>query len=108
VNTALSAGIGEIIDVAMAKNREDRYQSTLDMLEDLNAVRRGEPPTHARRAVHLDGLERLEETGKTVDIAPAGGAAFATWTSPSLLTALGVAGVSLILNIILLVMYLTK
>src|SRR5688572_9306419 len=75
VNTSLSAGIGEIIDVAMAKDRDDRYHSTLDMLEDLNAVRRGEPPTHARRAVHLDGLEQLENTGKTVDIAPTSGAA---------------------------------
>ena len=40
------------------------------MLEDLRAVRSGEPPTHARRAVHLDELAQLEETGKTVDIAP--------------------------------------
>jgi serine/threonine-protein kinase len=113
VNTALSAGVGEIIDVAMSKNRDDRYQSTEDMLEDLKAVRNGEPPIHARRAVHLVGLEKLEETGKTVDIVPTaapgvGSGAFATWTSPALLTALGVAGVSLIVNIILLVMYLTK
>src|SRR5215216_474134 len=83
VNTALSAGVGEIIDVAMAKNREERYQSTEDMLEDLRAVRRGEPPTHARRAVHIDGLSKLEETGKTVDIAPSAAAAPMTWGSPA-------------------------
>src|SRR5438874_7562597 len=47
VNTALSAGVGEIIDAAMAKDREERYSSTEDMLEDLEAVRRGEPPPHA-------------------------------------------------------------
>src|SRR3954470_18564860 len=82
VNTALSAGVGEIIDLAMAKDREERYSSTEDMLEDLEAVRRGEPPTHARRAVHLDGLEKLEETGKTVDIAPAPVMASLSWTSP--------------------------
>ena len=109
INTALSAGVGEIIDVAMAKDRDDRYQSTEDMLEDLNAVRRGEPPTHARRAVHLDGLEKLEETGKTVDIAPTPSAtAFAAWTNPMTLAVLGVAGVSVLANIILLVMYLSK
>src|SRR6478672_10833521 len=78
INTALSAGVGEIIDVAMAKNREDRYQSTEDLLEDLRAVRRGEPPTHARRDVHVEGLTALEETGKTVDIAPP--KAVLTWT----------------------------
>src|SRR3954453_15794441 len=106
VNTALSAGVGEIIDVAMAKNRDDRYQSTEDLLEDLRAVRRGEPPTHAHQNVDLNDLAQVEEKGKTVDIAPApaAGANFATWTSPALLTALGVAGVSIILNIILLVM----
>ena len=108
VNTALSAGIGEIIDVAMAKNRDERYQSTEDMLEDLQAVRRGEPPTHARRAVHLEGLEKLEETGKTVDIAPAAVPEGMDWTSPLMLTILGVAGASLLVNLILFVLYLHK
>src|SRR3954447_21172921 len=92
VNTELSAGIGEVIDVAMAKKREERYQSTEDMLEDLHAVARGETPTHARRGVHLDGLEKLEETGKTVDIAPP--PSLLTWTSPQVLAIVGVAAVS--------------
>lgn len=70
INTALSAGIGEVIDVAMAKKREDRYQSTEDMLEDLRAIRAGNPPVHARRNVDLDSLEKIEETGKTVDLPP--------------------------------------
>jgi len=108
VNTALSAGIGEIIDVAMAKNRDERYQSTEDMLEDLQAVRRGEPPTHARRGVHLDGLEKLEETGKTVDIAPAVPPGVLNWNSPIMVALLVGSGVSLVANLILLVMYLTK
>jgi len=108
VNTALSAGIGEIIDVAMAKNRDERYQSTEDMLEDLQAVRRGEPPTHARRGVHLDGLEKLEETGKTVDIAPAVPPGVLNWNSPIMVALLVGSGVSLVANLILLVMYLSK
>jgi serine/threonine-protein kinase len=106
VNTALSAGVGEIIDVAMAKNREDRYQSTEDLLEDLRAVRRGEPPTHARRDVHVDGLTALEETGKTVDIAPP--ATVLTWTSPPVLAVLGVAAASILINLILLILYTSK
>ena len=103
LNTALSAGVGEIIDIAMAKNRDDRYQSTTDLLEDLQAVRRGEPPTHARRAVHLDGLEKLEETGKTIDIAPAPLPGTSIWGSPLMMTMLVVAGISVVVNIILLV-----
>ncbi|HEY7119848.1 MAG TPA: serine/threonine-protein kinase [Tepidisphaeraceae bacterium] len=108
VNTALSAGVGEIIDIAMAKNREERYQSVEDMLEDLQAVRRGEPPTHAKRAVHLEGLERLEETGKTVDIAPASSSSRSPWSNPMTLTILGVAALSVLLNVILLILYANK
>lgn len=108
INTALSAGVGEIIDIAMAKDRDDRYQSTSDLLEDLQAVRRGEPPTHARRAVHLDGLEKLEETGKTVDIAPAPPPGMSVWGSPMMMTLLVVAGVSVVVNIILLVVVLVR
>jgi serine/threonine-protein kinase len=68
VNTSLSAGVGEIIDLAMAKNRDDRYRTTEDMLEDLEAVRRGEPPPHAHQNVDLEKLADVEEKGKTVDI----------------------------------------
>ncbi len=108
VNTALSAGIGEIIDIAMAKNRDDRYQATEDMLEDLHAVRRGEPPIHARRAVHLEQFEKLEETGKTVDISPVSFQTVSVWSNPMVLVLAAFSGLSLVANIILLVMYLTK
>lgn len=70
INTALSAGVGEIIDVAMAKRREDRYQSTEQMLEDLRLVAKNEAPKFARRAVDLESLAKIEETGKTVDLVP--------------------------------------
>ncbi|HEY2587509.1 MAG TPA: serine/threonine-protein kinase [Tepidisphaeraceae bacterium] len=70
LNTALSAGISEIIEVAMAKSRDQRYGSTADMLEDLKLVRSGQLPANARRVVSLDELDRIEETGKTVDITP--------------------------------------
>jgi eukaryotic-like serine/threonine-protein kinase len=70
INTALSAGISEIVEVAMAKKREDRYGSTADMLEDLKAVARNDPPIHARQTIDLDSLAMVEETGKTVDLTP--------------------------------------
>src|SRR5688572_1134153 len=62
VNTSLSAGIGEIIDVAMAKDRDERYHTTEEMLEDLELVRQNQPPKHARRSVNLDDLAKIEET----------------------------------------------
>src|SRR3954454_16850372 len=54
INESLSAGISEIVEVSMAKRREERYASTKDMLEDLRAVAASQPPVHARRDIKLD------------------------------------------------------
>ena len=106
INTALSVGVSEVIEVAMAKKREDRYASTRDMLEDLRAVQSGQQPMHARRAVNLDALKQLEETGKTVDLTPTG--QVSPWAQPIVVTLLGVAGVSILVNLIFLVVMLVR
>jgi len=82
INPSLSAGISEIIEVAMAKDREQRYRTTSDLLDDLRAVQRGEAPVHARQRIDFSSLEALESGA-----APAGAAAeLATIeSSPSLL-----------------------
>jgi serine/threonine-protein kinase len=106
INTALSAGISEIVEVAMAKRREERYASTRDMLEDLKAVRRNEAPLHARRDIKLDVLAKVEEAGgKTVDLPPAmGDEPVSSGLSPVVLVALGISVfVNLVLIIVLLV-----
>ncbi|MBA3272443.1 MAG: serine/threonine protein kinase [Chthoniobacterales bacterium] len=107
VNTALSAGVGEIIDVAMAKIRDERYRTTQDMLDDLLAVQRGESPQHARRNVDLDALADIEESGVTVDIEH-GPVAPDIWSQPMVVGILVGAGLSLLINGILLAMLLTK
>ncbi len=102
VNTGLSAGVGEIIEVAMAKNRDERYTSTEALLEDLKAVRGGQPPTHAQRAADLETLAQVESTGKTVDIAEA--PTLDLWSQPLFLILLCVGAVSVVLNIILIML----
>src|SRR5437764_12669035 len=94
VNTNLSAGIGEIIDAAMAKDREERYSSTEDMLEDLEAVRRGEPPPHAHQGVKLDELAGLEENAKTVDLVPGQVAPPDLWSNPMVIGLFAWGGIS--------------
>src|SRR5437667_8639276 len=93
INTALSAGIGEIIELAMAKDRDERYHSTGDMLEDLRLVRKGEPPTHARRAVDLDSIAKIEETARTIDIDPAPATSSDIWKRPQMIGSLILNGV---------------
>lgn len=101
INTTLSAGIGEIIETSMAKNRDERYARTEDMLEDLRSVQAGEPPMHARKAVDLDSLRGIESTGKTVDIAPT---SFGSpWKQPAVMAVVGIAAVSLVLNLIFII-----
>lgn len=110
VNTALSAGIGEVIDVAMAKRREERYQSTKELLDDLKAVRRGEAPSHARRAVDLDSLAEMEQANDgTIDVNdPQGGTGVSPWSQPMVMPLALTAGLSVLLNIALLVIYFLK
>jgi len=64
INTSLSAGVAETIEVMMAKKRDNRYNSTEDLLKDLQAVQRGEPPLQARRRVDPHVLRNLAKMEK--------------------------------------------
>jgi serine/threonine-protein kinase len=61
INKALSAGISEVIEVMMAKNRNDRYKNMEETLVDLQAVRDGKPPLIARQRFNIEALEELED-----------------------------------------------
>jgi serine/threonine-protein kinase len=62
----LSAGISEVIEVMMAKRRDDRYASTADLLADLEAIAAGNPPLQARQMFHHDDLTRLGESDSPI------------------------------------------
>jgi len=63
INPALSVGVAEVIEMMMAKRQEDRYPSVGALLEDLRAIRRGEPPLHARHKFDASMLVNLERAG---------------------------------------------
>jgi len=66
-NTSLSTGIGEIIEVMMAKDPALRYQSAAEVVEDLEAVANGEAPFQARKHYNADLLEDLANGGELID-----------------------------------------
>ncbi|MBN1788130.1 MAG: serine/threonine protein kinase [Sedimentisphaerales bacterium] len=66
INTSLSGGISEVIEVMMAKRKEDRYVSAEELLVDLDAVRRGEAPLRARKKFDIGELEQLQQ-GQAID-----------------------------------------
>jgi len=66
INTSLSAGVSEVIEIMMAKRREDRYKNVEELLIDLEALRQGQPPVQARRKFDVSALQQLEK-GRVVE-----------------------------------------
>ena len=61
INTALSAGTSEVIEIMMSKRREDRYNDVEELLADLESLREGKPPLRAHQRIDVSMLEQLEE-----------------------------------------------
>jgi serine/threonine-protein kinase len=69
INTSLSSGTSEVIEVMMAKRKQDRYDSAEELLMDLNAVSKGEPPLRARKKFDIGELGQLQE-GHLIETRP--------------------------------------
>jgi serine/threonine-protein kinase len=72
LNTALSGGLGEMVEFMMAKNKGERYPSPKELIRDLECLLDGEAPRFARqgnRAGVIQGLAQAapEESLATVD-----------------------------------------
>ena len=61
INTELSTGVSEVVEIMMAKRKEDRYHDVEELLTDLQALRDGKPPIHAHKKFDVSMLEKLEE-----------------------------------------------
>lgn len=70
INTELSAGLGEVVEVMMAKDRKHRYSSTSDLLVDLKTIAPGGAPLQARKQIDADILSELA-TQTDVEFEPA-------------------------------------
>ena len=64
VNSDLSNGISEIIELCLAKDPNNRYASTADLIEDIQSVIDGLPPIYAHKLIDISDLKSLEEGGK--------------------------------------------
>jgi eukaryotic-like serine/threonine-protein kinase len=74
INTTLSAGVSEVIEIMMAKQRENRYNNVEELLLDLEAIRAGQMPLQAHKRFDVSALAQLEEgeTVEAVDNVPVG------------------------------------
>ena len=65
--------MSEIIELCLAKNPAQRYATTADLIEDLQAVADGRPPAQAHKLLTLPELTVLDqETGAEDSIAALG------------------------------------
>ena len=109
LNTQLSSGVGEVIEVMMAKSPRHRYASTEDLLVDLQAIQAGQPPMIARSVIAGDVLSGL--TGETAGLKDLVDTSAGKEAGPGMsigqmtvLILLGAAlALSLLLNIVLLI-----
>lgn len=71
LNPKLSNGLCEIIEMMMAKRREDRYQRCADLLTDLRAVAKGDRPPIAHKPITSAAPEALTAVLAQAQAAPA-------------------------------------
>ncbi len=110
INTSLSSGLGEVVEVMMAKDRNRRYGSTKDMLVDLESVAAGQPPLMVRKQFDASLLSRLADVEAEAPAAKVQAAASrdAARNLNLLLVGLGVGlAVSVLLNLLLVVLLVT-
>tara|TARA_X000001036_G_scaffold179206_1_gene169681 strand:+ start:43 stop:1368 length:1326 start_codon:yes stop_codon:yes gene_type:complete len=104
LNSSLSAGFSQVIEMMMAKDVSQRYQNAADLIEDLDAVASGRSPQYAQPT--LDFAKLAEVAKATSSDAPMqqseakpGGSDLSSMLLPMLIG-------SGVLNIILLVLWL--
>jgi serine/threonine-protein kinase len=105
VNPKLSAGISEVIEMMMAKDPRRRYQSSKDLLGDLRAIRKGEPPPIAHKDVlpagDLASLAAAEASAMSeIAVDASVGESRPLVREPLVITLAIVATVSIIVNIL--------
>ena len=59
INTNLSGGLGEVVEMMMARKRDDRYRNPDDLILDLKCLLAGEPPMIAQQKA--ESLAKLAE-----------------------------------------------
>jgi serine/threonine-protein kinase len=111
VNPKLSAGCAQVIEMAMAKSRNDRYRSVADLIEDLELVKQGLSPHYAGKGMGLSGITSSITTAATAPaitqpiIAPRPEPTKLS-DSPVFWVVLAMAVISMLLNIVLAILAL--
>lgn len=61
LNRELSSGLGEVVEIMMARDRRNRYANADDLIIDLECLIAGEPPKLAHKKIQASTLQGLAE-----------------------------------------------
>jgi serine/threonine-protein kinase len=100
LNQDLSAGLGEVVEFLLAKDRGQRYQTADDLILDLECLLNGAPPRLARQRIEAATLRGLAEGEADDDRDEERAAAGLPWAWVAVLG--GLLGLSALLNLLLL------
>ncbi len=104
INSTLSAGFSQVIEMMMAKDVSQRYQNATDLIEDLDAVASGGSPQFAQPTLDFAKLAEVAQATPASESVPQsqeqGSVLSAMWL-PMLI-------VSVLLNLILIVVLLVS
>jgi len=105
INSSLSAGFSQVIEMMMAKDVSQRYQNATDLIEDLDAVASGLSPQFAQPTLDFAKLAEVVKATSSNDPVQQNTSETSTQISSMLLPILIVSG---LLNIVLIVVLLVK
>jgi serine/threonine-protein kinase len=110
LNPRLSAGCAQVIEMMMAKDCRDRYQSDDDLLTDLRLIAECKPPHFAHRSIDLSGVGPARTPGPPGPAPATAAAAMAVSAvhSPAFMLVLVLMVVSVLANAVLLVALLAS
>jgi len=114
INTKLSAGTAQVIEMMMAKDQAERYQNVNDLLEDLELIAKGEAPHFAHRTLGVDDIATVISGPAPEANIPSGPAQPVqkqstgnSTSDPKFMILMVVAAASVVINLILLLLLLT-
>ena len=111
INTKLSPGCAQVIEMMMSKQASERYHNVRDLLEDLDLVAKGQPPHFAHKSLDITHIATVI-TQPTTEVAPVATlprntAAGGSTSSPMFMLLMVGFILSVLLNLVLLLVALT-
>jgi serine/threonine protein kinase len=106
LNPNISTGLAEVVERAMAKDRDQRYGSTADLILDLERVARGEAPLQARSGFNDGLLENLadgQQDERTLRGDSAGDGAAGASLNPALIAGVVIEGIVILVLVVVLI-----